>query len=262
MSDVVDVKEEVNTGERASVKNVTRIAGRLLKKRKSKDKPLKPDMLSFVSIMTILLAFFIMLASYAGKPENDSAKEAVESFKRALQNYGLSRIIYGSSNSIFNVSFASKGTTVKSDTERSELMGRTFSNLVNREMGIEYIRKGHQLFFPTNIGFIDGETELMPSSKAYLDNLIKLIKERDCKVTVSSYTEEDFVPSAEYTTSWQFTAERSAAVTNYLHKMGNIGYKNMTAIGYGEYKPLLGEEASFNANANNRTNIIISTDEQ
>ncbi len=261
MSDGTDDKEDVGTGERPLVKGITRIAGRLLKKKKSEDKPPSPDMLSFASIMTILLAFFIMLSSYAGKPKNNSGKEAVESFKRALQYYGLSRIIYGSSNSLVNVSFTSKQTAVKSDTERSEVIGRTFSNLISKEIEIEYVRKGRQLFFPANIDFVDGGVEISRSSKAYLGDLIKLIKERDCKITVCSYAGEDFVPSTEYTTSWQFTAERSATVTNYLHHTGGISYKRITAIGYGEYQPLLGEEASFNASANNRTNVIISSGE-
>jgi chemotaxis protein MotB len=260
-----DAKKEVDADEQASDqfhftnKNLTGIAGRLLKKRKSKDKkPPTIDMLSFASTMTIILAFFIMLTSFAGRPEDNAVQDAVQSFKEALENYGLSKIVYGRTNSVANLNYVSKRKGVKSDSEI--VIGRTFSNLIDREIEIEYIRKGRQLYFPTNIGFIDGGTELTPSSKAYLNNLIKLIKERDCQVTVSSYTDENFVPSDEYTTSWQFTAERSAAVTNYLHKTGNIGYKSMTAIGYGEYQPLLGEEAFFDDDANNRTNIIISSD--
>jgi chemotaxis protein MotB len=261
-----DAKEEVDTGEQASEqfhftnKNVTGIAGRLLKKRKkSEGKPPTIDMMAFASTMTIILAFFIMLTSFAGTPENNAAEAAVQSIKEALENYGLSKIVFGRTNSVANLNYVSKIKGVKSDSER--VIGRKFSNLIDREIEIEYIRKGRQLYFPTNIGFIDGGIELTPSSKAYLNNLIKLIKERDTQVTVSSYTDENFVPSDKYTTSWQFTAERSAAVTNYLHKMGNIGYKSMTAIGYGEYQPLLGEEAFFD-DANNRTNIIISSDER
>ncbi len=260
MSEYKDVKNEVDTGERDSVKNVTKIVSKLLKRRKSKGKRPTIDMLSFASTMTIILAFFIMLTSFAGTPKENAAEDAVESFREALEHYGLSKIVYGRSNSVVNLDYVSKRKGIKSDSERAEVVARAFSNLIDREIEIEYIRKGHQLYFPTNIGFIDGGIELMPSSKAYLNNLIKLIKGRDCQVTVSSYTDVDFVLSDEYTTSWQFTAERSAAVTNYLHKMGNIDYKNMTAIGYGEYQPLLGEEAFFEADANNRTSIIISSD--
>jgi chemotaxis protein MotB len=218
-------------------------------------------MLSFASTMTILLAFFIMLASFAGSPEKRDMEKAVDSFTKALELYGLSRIIYGRSNALINMDVASKRSGAKFEEEKSEVVGRTFSNLITKEIEIEYVHKGRQIFFPTNIDFVGVGTEISPPSKAYLGNLIKLIKGRGCKITVCSYAGEEFVPSTEYTTSWQFTAERSAAVTNYLHNTGNISYKMMTAVGYGEYQPLLGEDASFNASANSRTNVIISSGE-
>ncbi|MHC4182159.1 MAG: OmpA/MotB family protein [Planctomycetota bacterium] len=261
MSDDIDDKENADTGERPLVKSITRTAGRLLKKRRTEDKPPAPDMLAFASTMTILLAFFIMLASFAGAPEKRDVEKAVDSFTKALELYGLSRIVYGRSNALINMDVASKKSGAKFEKEKSEVVGRTFSNLITKEIEIEYVHKGRQTVFPTNIDFVDGEAEISPPSKAYLGNLIKLIKGRDCKVTVCSYASEDFVPSTEYPTSWQFTAERSAAVTNYLHNTGNISYKRMTAVGYGEYQPLLGEDASFNASENNRTNVIISSGE-
>ena len=261
MSDGADVQEGVDTGERDLVKDTTKSISKLFKKKKPGDKPPVVDMMSFASIMTILLAFFIMLSSYGGRPEHNSTKEAVESFQNALQAFGLSRIVYGRSNSVANLAFVSKRSGVKSDKEDTTLVGRSFANMIDSEIDIEYVKKGRRMFFPTNIDFIDGGAELLPSSKAYLDNLAKLIKDRDCKVIVCSYTDEGFVPTVEHPTSWQFTAERSSAVTNYLYNGGSINYKRMIAIGYGEHQPLLGEEASFNAGENSRTNIIISNGE-
>ncbi|MEE9605545.1 MAG: OmpA family protein [Candidatus Scalindua sp.] len=261
MSDGADVQERVGTGERDLVKDAAKSISKLFKRKKPKDKPPIVDMLSFASIMTILLAFFIMLSSHAGKPEHNATKEAVESFQNALEAFGLSRIVYGRSNSIANLAFVSKKSGVKSDNEDTKIVGRSFANMINGEIDIEYVQKGRRMFFPTNIDFVDGGTELLPSSKAYLDNLAKLIKDRDCKVIVCSYTDEGFVPTVEHPTDWQFTAERSSAVANYLYNGGNINYKRIIAIGYGEHQPLLGEEASFNAGENSRTNIIISNGE-
>ena len=261
MSDGADVQEGVGTGERDLVKDTTKSISKLFKRKKPGDKPPVVDMLSFASIMTILLAFFIMLSSYGGKPEHNATKEAVESFQNALEAFGLSRIVYGRSNAIANLAFVSERRGAEPDHDNTELVGRSFANLVDGEINIEYVQKGRRMFFPTDIAFIDGGTELLPSSKAYLDNLAKLIKDRDCKVIVCSYIDEGFVPTVEHPTSWQFTAERSSAVTNYLYNGGNINYKRMTAIGYGEHQPLLGEEASFNAGENSRTNIIISNGE-
>ena len=113
-----DAKEEVDTGDRAAEQfrfikeNITGIIGR---KRKYKDKPPTIDMMAFASTMTIILAFFIMLTSFAGRPEDNAVQDAVQSFKEALENYGLSKIVYGRTNSVANLNYVSKRKGVKSE---------------------------------------------------------------------------------------------------------------------------------------------------
>lgn len=215
-------------------------------------------MMAFASMMTILLAFFIMLSSFAGKPDDEKAKEAIESFKAALDNFGLNRMSMGNSNSINNLTIVFKKLGVKSNDEESIIVGNKALNVVDDEITIDYERKKHQLFFPTKISFVHNGLELTEESKAYLNSLIKTIKERDCQVTVASYTDKGFVPTDEYQTSWEFSAEQAMAVTRYLHETGKISFKRLTAIGYGKHRPLLGEESTFNAVANNRINIIVT----
>ena len=75
--------------------------------RKKKKRPVEDgafvDMVAFASLMTILLAFFIMLSSNVGPIKDKDAKEAIDSFKEALDNYGVSKIAFGSSDSITNL---------------------------------------------------------------------------------------------------------------------------------------------------------------
>jgi chemotaxis protein MotB len=230
---------------------------KLLKKKSDDDIP-EMDMMAFASMMTILLAFFIMLSSFAGKPNEEKAKEAIESFKAALDNFGLNRMSMGNSDSINNLTIVLKKLGVKSNDDESVVVGNKALNLVDDEITLEYERKKHQLLFPTKIGFVHGGIELTNRSKAYLNSLIKTIKDRDCQITVCSYTDKDFVPTDEYQTSWQFSAEQAMAVTRYLNDVGRISFKRLTAIGYGKYRPLVGDESAFNTEANNRINIIVS----
>ncbi|ODS30159.1 MAG: H+-driven flagellar motor component MotB [Candidatus Scalindua rubra] len=228
-----------------------------LKKKKIDSEAPKMDMLAFASVMTIMLAFFIMLSSYAGKPEKDSAEEAIMSLKEALENFGISRIIFGSSDSISNLDFELSKIGGPHNTERPWVKENVYSNTIDKEVEIDYIRKRYQIVFPTEVVFVKG-FEISPTSKLYLNNLIKVIKNRECKITVGGYTSEDFIPTDDYPTSWQLSAEYANAVTTYFNDVGNIDYKRLTAIGYGKYRPLLGEESSFNTKANNRISIIIS----
>ncbi len=225
------------------------------KKRPAEDESFV-DMVAFASLMTILLAFFFMLSSYAGRPQEETAEEAHKSVKEALDNYGVSKIIFGSTDSIFNLNFTLESYGGKHKTEMPTDKN-IFANTIDKNSDIEYIQTGKGVDFPTEINFINEELDISTESKHYLNNLIKVIKNRDCKVMVGGYTSENFVSSDRYPTSWQLSAEYASAVTKYFNNVGNIDYKRLTAVGYGGYQPLLGDASSFNTRANNRINITI-----
>ena len=208
------------------------------KKKKIGDEPPYADMVSFASLMTILLAFFIMLSTYAGNPEEELADEAIESFKAALQNFGLSNINYGSSDSISNLIIALKRTGGRANKGKDQVMQKTFANLIDKNIEITYKRKKEQLLFPTEIDFVNGSLELTPSSMDYINNLIKLLKDRDFNIAIHGYTGKEFVPSEEFPNSWQSSAEHAAAVARYINKVANIDYERLTVVGYGKYQSL------------------------
>jgi len=237
---------------------MTERTGTLKKKKSAGDKPPQADMLSFAAVMTILLAFFIMLSTFAGKPEEERSKEAIESFKAALKNFGLSEIILGRSDSINNLIFVLKKTGGSSTRDEKQVLNKSFANLIDKEMEITYKKEGSHLVFPTEIDFFGGGLVLTPSSKIYLNNLIKLVKERNLNISVRGYTGKGFVPTDEFPTSWHSSAEHAAAVTKYLHNVGKIDYKRMTAIGHGKYQPLPGDTSSLDKQTLNRISIMVS----
>ena len=229
--------------------------------RKKKKKPVEEgafvDMVAFAALMTILLAFFIMLSSNVGPAKPEDAKEAIDSFNNALDNFGVSKIVFGSSDSITNLEMKLDNYSGKYK-KKNEMIKNVFANTIDENIDIEYTQTGHQLVFPTEIDFINEELDMSSESKMYLNNLIKVIRNRDCQIIVGGYTSEDFVSTDDYPTSWQLSAEFASAVTRYFNDVGKIDYTRLTAIGYGKYQPLLGEESSLNTKVNNRINIIIS----
>ncbi len=242
--------------------DATRFHGEAVKTvRKKRKKPVEDgafvDMVAFAALMTILLAFFIMLSANVGPVKDEVAKEAIDSFKEALDNFGVSKIAFGSSDSITNLEIKLENYGGKYEKNK-ELLKNVFANTIDDSIDIEYTQTGHQLVFPTEIDFINEELDMSSESKMYLNNLIKVICNRDCQVIVGGYTSEDFIPTDDYPTSWQLSAEFASAVTGYFNDVGKIDYTRLTAIGYGKYQPLLGEESSFKTRANNRINIIIS----
>ncbi len=230
-------------------------------RKKKKKKPLEEgafvDMVAFAALMTILLAFFIMLSSNVGPAKDEDAKEAIESFREALDNFGVSKIAFGSSDSITNLEMKQESYGGKYK-KREELLRNVFVNTIDDNIDIEYTQTGNQLIFPTEIDFVNEELDMSSESKMYLNNLIKVIRNRDCQVIVEGYTSESFIPTDDYPTSWQLSAEYASAVIRYFNDVGTIDYTRLSAIGYGKYQPLLGDGSSYKVKANNRINIMIS----
>ena len=230
-------------------------------RKKKKKKPVEEgafvDMVAFAALMTILLAFFIMLSSNVGPAKDEDAKEAIESFREALDNFGVSKIAFGSSDSITNLEMKQESYGGKYK-KREELLRNVFVNTIDDNIDIEYTQTGNQLIFPTEIDFVNEELDMSSESKMYLNNLIKVIRNRDCQVIVEGYTSESFIPTDDYPTSWQLSAEYASAVIRYFNDVGTIDYTRLTAIGYGKYQPLLGDGSSYKVKANNRINIMIS----
>jgi len=233
----------------------------IVRKKKKKKKPLEEgafvDMVAFAALMTILLAFFIMLSSNVGPAKDEDAKEAIESFREALDNFGVSKIAFGSSDSITNLEMKQESYGGKYK-KREELLRNVFVNTIDDNIDIEYTQTGNQLIFPTEIDFVNEELDMSSESKMYLNNLIKVIRNRDCQVIVEGYTSESFIPTDDYPTSWQLSAEYASAVIRYFNDVGMIDYTRLSAIGYGKYQPLLGDGSSYKVKANNRINIMIS----
>lgn len=227
------------------------------KKKTPPDEGAFVDMVAFAALMTILLAFFIMLSSNVGPMKEEESKEAIDSFKEALDNYGVSKIAFGSSDSITNLEMKQESYGGKHKMKK-EMLKNMFVNTIDDSLDIQYTQTGHQLIFPTEIDFINEELDMSSESKMYLNNLIKVIRNRDCQVLVGGYTSENFIPTDEYPTSWQLSAEFAFAVIRYFNDIGKIDYTRLTAVGYGKYQPLLGDGSSYKTRANNRINIIIS----
>jgi chemotaxis protein MotB len=198
-----------------------------------------------------------MLSSNVGPAKDEDAKEAIESFREALDNFGVSKIAFGSSDSITNLEMKQESYGGKYK-KREELLRNVFVNTIDDNIDIEYTQTGNQLIFPTEIDFVNEELDMSSESKMYLNNLIKVIRNRDCQVIVEGYTSESFIPTDDYPTSWQLSAEYASAVIRYFNDVGMIDYTRLTAIGYGKYQPLLGDGSSYKVKANNRINIMIS----
>ncbi|HHT9126586.1 MAG TPA: OmpA/MotB family protein [Candidatus Brocadiia bacterium] len=216
------------------------------------------DMLSFCGIMTILLAFFIVLSSMAQEKKTELLKAAQRSFIDRLDSHGLSRILPWKKGvvSIERIGIENEFPTVREEPRDDGAL----CTMIEKELKIDYLRSGSKVVIPTPIVFEPNKAELSLTNEDFLNKLIKLVRNRSCKIIIEGYVDSSFVPSARYPSSWELSAAYAASVARYLHENGKISFNRMSVVGYGSFRPIGEIDTPERRGGNNRVNIVVSND--
>jgi chemotaxis protein MotB len=135
-----------------------------------------------------------------------------------------------------------KGEIAKGEVTISELKGKLTVNMVDA------------------ILFDSGKAEVKPEGQAVLQKVISILKDvTDKAIRTEGHT--DNVPIAgmlakKYPTNWELSAARAINVTRYLLEQG-IDPAALSAVAYGEHKPVAGNDTPEGRAKNRRIEIIL-----
>lgn len=209
-----------------------------------------PDlfMLSYASLATLLLAFFIVLNTFT----EEKKKEFIEGFRRSMKEreitFGMGGILSG-----------------WGDDEEEEAIrkmkyiypGKKNEPIESSNRGVDEInREEDHIPAAIVVSFDDNDTTIPIEGRHSLDNLIDLIGERPCSLIIEGHTRRNFIPSQEYNNCWKLSLDRAKAVADYLHDHGDISFKRLITVGYGNNRPLAKDIRGDSHN--DRVSIIIN----
>jgi len=110
-----------------------------------------------------------------------------------------------------------------------------------------------------SILFDSGKAEVKEGGLAVLDKVISILKDvKDKSIRVEGHTDNVRIVGAlakRYPTNWELSAARAINVTRFLQQQG-IDPAQLSAVGYGEYKPV-GDNGTPEGRAKNRRIEII-----
>lgn len=201
------------------------------KKKKVFDSKL-PDMfmLSYASLATLLLAFFIVLNTFTEEKKKEFLEGFQKSMKRREITFGIGGILSDGDNEESEAIRKMKYIYPTSKNEPIESSDNKGVEEINRE-------EDH---IPAAIVVPFDENDVVISREGMysLNNLINLIGERPCSLIIEGHTRKNFIPSKAYNNSWKLSLNRAEIVAKYLHDKGGISFKRLITIGYGNNKPL------------------------
>jgi chemotaxis protein MotB len=106
-------------------------------------------------------------------------------------------------------------------------------------------------FFPS------GSAKIRLPALKTLDKIAKILKLTDRPIVIEGHTDDQVLVGGNFESNWELASLRATSVVRYLAKYQDINPKYLSAVSYGEQKPLVPNDSEVNRNKNRRIEILI-----
>lgn len=108
------------------------------------------------------------------------------------------------------------------------------------------------------VGFDVGKAEIKPELISTLKSISAIInKVPSTQIRVEGHTDDIPIHTRQFPSNWELSAARALNVVKFLAEYGNINPARLSAIGYGEYRPLVPNTSLENRQKNRRIEIYV-----
>jgi chemotaxis protein MotB len=105
--------------------------------------------------------------------------------------------------------------------------------------------------------FDAGEAALRPEAIALMRTVAWTLKNSGRQIMIEGHTDDTPIHTYQFPSNWELSTARATAVVRYLVEAYKLPPERLSAAGYGEYKPLVGNTSPENRAKNRRVDIVI-----
>lgn len=244
--------------------------GQRSERKQDENEHLDRWLVSYADFITLLFAFFVVM--YATSTNNfEKQKEFEKSVRVNLRlvgngggdGTGSDRGEFGGENSAETI-IPLEGFPVRGGPRE---VYDYFERFVDKKMEKEDREKIQEMrhdAIGVRIGlaaaqfFNEGGTKIKVSSLQSLDKIAELIRDTDKRILIEGHTDNTPVnANASYESNWELASLRATSVVRYLIKYHKIDPKKISAISYGDTRPLYPNDTEEGRKKNRRIEIYL-----
>ncbi len=110
---------------------------------------------------------------------------------------------------------------------------------------------------PSPVLFDSGKAELKDAAKTILDEVATTLKSIPNEIVIEGHTDNVPIVGGKYKSNWELSAARAFSVIEYFSRYHQISPARLSAVGYGEYRPVAPNDTEENRAKNRRIGIKI-----
>jgi chemotaxis protein MotB len=109
-----------------------------------------------------------------------------------------------------------------------------------------------------SILFPAGQAKLQPASSSAMGAIAQVLADTDFPITIEGHTDNVPIATPQFPSNWELSAMRATTVLRLFNDAG-VGAERLTAIGYGETRPLETNTSIEGRARNRRVSILIDS---
>ena len=223
------------------------------KKRIDKESPGPAQWLTtFNDLTTLLMVFFVMLFSLGNLNFH-----RFQDFQNALQGaLGVLNAGNVTSKGILSKAHQPSWAEEGKDIPPSKVMDEN-SLEATEGLEAEYTAKGIRLVLEDRMLFSSGSATLSESGQAMLSKVSKIIRPLNRFVRIEGHTDDLPIATRRYPSNWDLSTARAISVVNYFIQQAGFPPSQISAAGYGPWRPRVDNISQEQRAKNRRVEIIL-----
>jgi len=131
--------------------------------------------------------------------------------------------------------------------------------IADKQVSLERAEKGLVIKFVADVLFDSGQAKIRPSAYVTLDKVAKVLADNvpQNEIGIEGHTDNEPIKYSGWKSNWELSTARALSVLHYLVDERKISPFRVSAIGYGEYRPVDSNDTKQGRQANRRVEIVI-----
>ena len=130
---------------------------------------------------------------------------------------------------------------------------------LDADIGIQiiYTEQGAHLSFEDGVLFDFGRAAISTKGYAVLDEIADVVRKMPYPIRVEGHTDNVPINTKRFPSNWELSTVRAVNVLKYFADAGRIDPRRLSAVGYGESKPLVANDSPQSRAKNRRVEIVL-----
>ena len=226
----------------------------MLEKSKRRERIEEKWLLTFSDLITLLLTFFVMVLCLS-RVGSGQLQEVSSSLRNAFGGAAPNR-------HILDVSFVRAFRDGDIEDYRNKTRALQEAELLRAAAKLPAIRarvtdEGVAFDLAENMLFARGRGEIEDGEHSALLALSNILKRTTAPVRVESHT-DDAPSGGAHPSNWELSSARAISIVRYLVERGGITPARLSAMGWGDAKPLVPGNTETDRARNRRVTLVVT----